>query len=889
MRRTSILVRFAAALLVVAGAGQCSRPTGKDDEPQLKVEPQVLDFGTERISLSLTIENAGSGILDFHIQIPSEGWISLSQTNGTVVNTPLSVDVRIDRAKAPVGDQEVQLVITALRVRQEVTVRASILQPGVLRVSATELDFGETTSQYQLTLSNEGGQALDWQSTPAQPWIDVAPASGRLAPGDGQIVTVTVDRTDQPAGSLQGSVDFASDGSLQSVSVAAMVANRPPVLTPIGDQEVGEGATLTLELVASDADGDALSYGVEGHPGGSSLVERLFRWTPVRGEAGTYQVTFTVDDGQGGTDRETITITVEETNQAPVLAYIGDQQVQEGATLTLELAANDADGDALSFQVEGQPAGASLSGNTFRWVPTHEQAGAYEVTFTVEDGQGGTDRETITMTVGEANRPPVLDPIGDQTLAEGGSLTVAVSASDGDGDVLTYSVSGHPPGSSLSGSTFRWAPSHEQAGAYEVTFTVSDGRGGTDSETVIIAVEETNRAPVLSAIGDQRLAEGGALRIELDASDADGDDLTYAVSGQPPGSSLSGSTFTWAPTNGQASAYEVTFTVSDGRGGMDRETITITVEETNRAPVLSAIGDQRLAEGSSLRIELDAIDADGDDLSYAVSGQPAGSSLSGSTFAWAPTYEQAGAYEVTFTVSDGRGGTDSETLTITVEETNRAPVLAAVGDQRVAEGGALRIGLDAIDADGDDLSYAVSDHPPGSSLSGRTFTWDPTHEQAGAYEVTFTVSDGRGGTDSETVTITVEETNRAPVLAAIGDQRVTEGATLRIELSASDADGDDLTYSVSAHPPGSSLSGRTFTWDPTHEQAGDYEVTFTVSDGRGGTDSETIAITVDETDEEAVGDAQVVGEIEEETGDAEVVGEIEEDSGDAEIVGEVEE
>ena len=71
----------------------------------------------------------------------------MSQTDGTVVNTPLSVDVRIDREKAPVGDQEVKLVITALRVRLEVTVRASVLQPGVLEVSTAAFEFGETTNQ----------------------------------------------------------------------------------------------------------------------------------------------------------------------------------------------------------------------------------------------------------------------------------------------------------------------------------------------------------------------------------------------------------------------------------------------------------------------------------------------------------------------------------------------------------------------------------------------------------------------------------------------------------------------------------------------------------------------------------------------------------------------
>ena len=139
------------------------------------------------------------------------------------------------------------------------------------------------------------------------------------------------------------------------------------------------------------------------------------------------------------------------------------------------------------------------------------------------------------------------------------------------------------------------------------------------------------------------------------------------------------------------------------------------------------------------------------------------------------------------------------------------------------------------------------------------------------------------------VVIELASTNRAPVLAAIGDQQAAEESTLRIELSATDADEDELTYGVFGHPAGSSLSESTFTWTPTHEQAGAYEVTLTVSDGRGGTDSETITITVEESGQEDLGDAQVVGEIEEAAGDAEVVGEIEEDSGDAEIVGEVEE
>ena len=214
-------------------------------------------------------------------------------------------------------------------------------------------------------------------------------------------------------------------------------------------------------------------------------------------------------------------------------------------------------------------------------------------------------------------------------------------------------------------------------------------------------------------------------------------------------------------------------------------------------PVLASIGSQSVAEGERLQLVVSATDADGDELTYSASGRPAGSTLSGrGVFSWTPTYAQGGTYRVTFSVSDGRGGTAEETVTIRVGEINREPVLASIGARRVAEGERLRLALRGSDADGDRLTYSASGRPAGSSFSGGVFSWRPTYEQSGTYRVTFTVSDGQGGTDRETVTITVGETNREPVLASIGSQQVAEGASLRLALRGSDADGDELTYSA---------------------------------------------------------------------------------------------
>ena len=88
-----------------------------------------------------------------------------------------------------------------------------------------------------------------------------------------------------------------------------------------------------------------------------------------------------------------------------------------------------------------------------------------------------------------------------------------------------------------------------------------------------------NERPVLERIGDQGVPIGVTLIIELAASDPDGDDLDYQVSGQPEGSSLSGSTFRWTPTSGEDDTHRITFTVRDSRGGRASETITVRVVE----------------------------------------------------------------------------------------------------------------------------------------------------------------------------------------------------------------------------------------------------------------------------------------------------------------------
>jgi hypothetical protein len=277
--------------------------------------------------------------------------------------------------------------------------------------------------------------------------------------------------------------------------------------------------------------------------------------------------------------------------------------------------------------------------------------------------------------------------------------------------------------------------------------------------------------------------------------------------------------------------------------------VSVTTPRGNTSPVLAAIGNKSVNENAALTFTISATDADGDTLTYSATNRPSGSTFSGSTFSWTPTYTQAGTYQVTFSVSDGRGGTDSEIITITVSNVNRLPVLASIGSKSTNENALLSFTVSATDADGDTITYSTQNLPSGAAFANRTFTWTPGYNQAGTHQVTFVASDGQEQ-DSEIVTITVVNVNRAPVLATISGKTAYATDLLSFTISATDPDGDTLTYSAQNLPSGATFANRTFNWTPSAGQVGTHQVTFAASDGTLQ-DSETITITVRAADTSA--------------------------------------
>ncbi len=271
------------------------------------------------------------------------------------------------------------------------------------------------------------------------------------------------------------------------------------------------------------------------------------------------------------------------------------------------------------------------------------------------------------------NTAPVLNPIGNRSVAEGSLLAFTATATDAQAhsQTLTFSLDAGAPAGALitAGGNFSWTPTELQGpGSFPITIRVSDSGSPilSAAETITVTVLETNSVPTLNPIGNKTASEGSPLAFTATASDADfpTQALTFSLdSGAPTGATITASgNFAWTPgeTNG-GNSYSVTIRVTDN-GSPQRsaaETITIAVSEINSAPVLAALTNRLISAGSTLSFTVAATDVDLpiQPLTFSLQpGAPASASLGATTglFTWTPaTNTPTGTNLISVRVTDG--------------------------------------------------------------------------------------------------------------------------------------------------------------------------------------------------------------------------------------------
>ena len=327
---------------------------------------------------------------------------------------------------------------------------------------------------------------------------------------------------------------------------------------------------------------------------------------------------------------------------------------------------------------------------------------------------------------GAANRAPTFTSSPVLTAAVGQPYGYDADATDADNDPLTYALTTSPSGMTIVPGTgvIAWTPT--SAGTFPVVATVSDGRGGSATQSFSVVVPQSNRAPVLTSSPVLTGAVGQAYAYDADATDADNDPLTYALTTLPSGMTIVPGTgvIAWTPT--AAGTFPVVVSVSDGRGGSATQSFSIVVPQPNRPPAFTSSPGLTGTVNQAYAYDADATDADNDPLTYALTTSPSGMTIAAGTgaIAWTPT--AAGAFPVVVSVSDGRGGVATQSFSIAVPQVsaNRPPT-AADDHYVVPVGQTMTVPAPALlnndsDPDGDPLIAAPlsGSAPDKGTLSG---------------------------------------------------------------------------------------------------------------------------------------------------------------------------
>ena len=537
-------------------------------------------------------------------------------------------------------------------------------------------------------------------------------------------------------------------GGIGTLDPAA--ANLPPVADPNGPYTgVVEVNVMFDGTGSSDPDGTIASYSWafgDGSTGTGAQPQHAYA------AAGPYTVTLTVTDNDGATSEAvSTTATIDPANQAPTADPNGPYDGTVDVELTFDgSGSNDRDGTIVSYDWEF---GDGSTGTGVGPTHTYTTSGPFMVSLTVTDDAGATDTATTTANFGEGNQPPLADANGPYNGTAGVPVTFDGSGStDPDGSIVAYDWD-FGDGNTGTGV----APTHTYAavGTYNVTLTVTDDTGATDSATSTATIGAVPQDPIADPNGPYSGTVGVPVTFDgSGSSDPDGGALTAYDWDFGDGNTGTGV----SPTHTYASVgtYTVTLTVVDDEGAISAPASTTSDigVVANQPPIADANGPYSGAVGVNVMFDgTGSSDPDGTIASY---DWDFGDGNTGTGASPQHAYAADGVYDVTLTVTDDLGAvSDLATTTATIVEGNLPPVSDPNGPYSGTVGMPVSFdGSGSLDPDGSIVAYDW-DFGDGTVETDAGPTPSHTYAAEGTYNVTLTVTDDADAMDSDGTTATV--------------------------------------------------------------------------------------------------------------------------------------
>jgi len=691
--------------------------------------------------------------------------------------------------------------------------------------------------------------------------------------------------------------DGTAYSNLATVTITVNPVNDPPVAR---DDSYSTNEDTGLSVAApgvltndTDVDGDPLTAVWVSGPSHGSLTLNAngsFIYTPNANYNGTDSFTYKAYDGTAYSNLATVTITVNPVNDPPVAR---DDSYSTNEDTALSVAApgvltndTDVDGDPLTAVWVSGPSHGSLTLNangSFIYTPNANYNGTDSFTYRAYDGTAYSNLATVTITVNPVNDPPVAVDDSyvtlEDTVLNVGAPGVLGNDYDADNPVmvrlaaasgLTAILVSGPSHGTLTlnpDGSFTYTPDLDFNGTDSFTYKAYDGEAYSTVATVTITVAGVNDSPV-ARNDSYNTSEDTALSVSAPGvlgndNDVDGDPLTAVlVSGPANATSFTlnpDGSFNYAPKANFNGADSFTYKAYDGSAYSNVATVTITVMAVDDSPVAnndsySTNEDISLTVGAPGVLGNDT-DVEGDALSAILVSNPLYGTLSlnaDGSFTYMPNLNFNGNDSFSYKAFDGSAYSNVAMVTITVNPVNDPPV-ARDDSYSTNEDTGLSVAAPGVltndtDVDGDPLTAVWVSGPSHGSLTlnaNGSFIYTPNANYNGADSFTYRAYDGTAYSNLATVTITVNPVNDAPVAL---DQSVTtiRTAPVATTLTATDVDGDSLTYVIVAGPSHGTLSGTApnVTYTAASGYDGTDSLTFKANDGKVDSNIATVTITV---------------------------------------------
>ena len=483
---------------------------------------------------------------------------------------------------------------------------------------------------------------------------------------------------------------------------------------------------------------------------------------------------------------------VEPVNDVPILSEIEPQSIEEDTDLFLNLFALDMDGDNLTYgaTIDGNGI-VNTEGDMLTISPKQNYNGPITVSIAVSDGKD-TEESEFNIQVLPINDGPTIDSIYSQSITEDSSLRLLLSATDVDGDALTYSAdAGENAKVNIDGDQLLIIPENDFNGSINVMVKVSDNLL-SDSLVFPLEILPIKDSPELASIESQSIVEESSLRLLLSATDADGDTLTYSAdAGENAKVNIDDNQLLITPDNDFNGEIDISVYVDDGTT-KDDLTFVLTVTPINDAPVLTSIVPFS-SKKEKINIQMLATDIDGDKLSYSANiDGSAKVTVDKNLLTIKPNKDYKGTALLTLKTFDGSSTVDTNITLI-----NPIPGVLAIAPQVMKEDTELILKLTAKDIEGDRYTFkSKTNKNSKTEIINNILIIKPMKDYFGKLKISLTVSDNKDSTNFD-FGINVLPVNDYPIAIAGDDIKISDGCNTRFTLDGTkswDADNDELRF-----------------------------------------------------------------------------------------------